>query len=170
MMFRMRTPALPFRHPVTLIATWFGSGLVPKAGGTSGSFFTLPFAWVIQGYFGAAGLFVFAGLAFAAGVWASSRYMAAGTDHDPNEIVIDEVAGQALLLAFLPQTLAAYALGFLIFRVFDVLKPLPVRWFDRHVHGGFGVMLDDILAALYPVFLYWLAALAGVLPPIAEVL
>jgi len=168
LIMKFRTPALPLSHPASLIATWFGTGLVPKGGGTSGSFFTLPFAWVIHGLWGWQGLIVFAAVAFGVGVGASNRYMAAGGSHDPNEIVIDEVSGQALLLAALPHSITTYILGFILFRVFDVLKPWPICWCDKHVHGGLGVMFDDILAALYPILLYGAGMLLFDLPTPTE--
>ena len=72
---------------------------------------------------------------------------------DPGAIVIDEVAGQWLVLVAAPLDPLAYALAFLLFRIFDIWKPWPVRWADRHVKGGLGIMLDDILAAIYAVAL-----------------
>ncbi len=164
MSFAFRTPALRFFHPATLIATWFGAGLVPKAAGTVGSLATLPFAWVIDRYAGMGGLLLFALISFIIGWWATHIYMQHGKVHDPNEVVIDEVAGQALLLAFLPHTLAAYVIGFFLFRLFDIVKPWPVCIADRQMESAFGVMLDDILAALYPVLiLYGLIIGAGMI-------
>ena len=69
--------------------------------------------------------------------------------HDPGAIVIDEVAGQWLTLAVAPLDPLAYLLGFVLFRIADVLKPWPASWLDRRVGGGFGVMIDDVAAAVY---------------------
>ncbi|HJU17057.1 MAG TPA: phosphatidylglycerophosphatase A, partial [Stellaceae bacterium] len=69
----------------------------------------------------------------------------------PGAVVIDEVAGQLLALVPAPRTPAAYALAFLLFRLFDIKKPWPVGWVDRRIGGGFGIMLDDALAAVYAV-------------------
>jgi phosphatidylglycerophosphatase A len=80
---------------------------------------------------------------------------------DPGLIVIDEVAGQLLALAFAPQTLPGYALAFLLFRVADILKPFPADWLDANVHGGLGVMLDDLVAGLYAGIALWLAMKIG---------
>lgn len=136
------------------VATWFGSGASPKAPGTVGTLAALPFAWIIHTQLGAAALMASAVLLFFIGIWASNRYMAdQGGDHDPGAIVVDEVAGIWLLLSFIFPGVLSYALGFILFRLFDILKPWPISYFDRTVHGGFGVMLDDILAAFYPLVL-----------------
>ena len=67
--------------------------------------------------------------------------------------MIDEVAAQWLVLLPAPLDPIAYALAFLLFRIFDIWKPWPVRWADRHVKGGLGIMLDDLFAAVYALFL-----------------
>ena len=86
--------------------------------------------------------------------------------HDAPEIIIDEVAGQWLamipVLAFAP-SLALYLLAFLLFRLFDVLKPWPIIWLDRHVGGGFGVMVDDLAAGILAGISIWLLLTAGLL-------
>ena len=151
---RSGSASLPFIHPVTLIVTWFGAGLIPRAPGTWGSLFALPFAIFIYDFAGSLGLIVATTLAFFTGWIASNRYLNAtrrgGTDKDdPSEIVIDEVAGQWLVLAVVPADPLLYGMGFLLFRFFDIVKPWPVNLFDRHVKGGLGVMLDDIAAAIY---------------------
>ena len=93
---------------------------------------------------------------FVVGIWAAERYMAAVGIHDPTAVVIDEIAGQWLTLCLVPLDPLAYAAGFFLFRVFDVLKPWPVSWLDRRVGGGFGVMIDDVAAALYAGGVLWL--------------
>lgn len=140
--------------PATLIVTWFGSGLLPKAPGTWGSLFALPFAAAIHVLAGSIGLVIAATIAFLAGWVASNAYLAAArasgsSNEDPSEIVIDEVAGQWLTLAVIPFDPLLYGAGFLLFRLFDVVKPWPVNLIDRKVKGGLGVMLDDIGAAIY---------------------
>ena len=89
------------------------------------------------------------------GWWASNQYLkATGRDDDPREIVVDEVAGQWLLLAVLFPTWHSYLVGFILFRLFDIAKPWPVSVADRKIKGGIGVMFDDMLAALYPIGVY----------------
>jgi phosphatidylglycerophosphatase A len=145
-------------EPATLIATWFGSGLMPFASGTWGSLAALPFAWAIQTYAGAPGLVVATIVAAIAGTWASNVLVARGGVSDPGFIVIDEVAAMFLTLVAAPQTWWAYLLGFLLFRAADIVKPWPASWCDREVHGGLGVMLDDLVAGLYSCAALWLIA------------
>lgn len=140
-----------------LIISWFGvSGLFKRARGTWGTLATLPFAYVIHIAFGSVGLVVAAVLVFALGTWASQHYVTQTGKQDPGEIVVDEAAATFLLLAFLFPTWQSYLVAFFIFRAFDVVKPWPVSLADKHIKGGFGVMFDDILAALYPVLLFLL--------------
>ena len=137
-----------------LIATWFGSGLAPKASGTFGTLAALPFAFVIQYYLGINALFYASIIMFFVGWWASNEYMKFFPEkHDPKQIVVDEVVGVWLLLCVLPFTLKGYLIGFALFRFFDVLKPYPISVADRKIKGGFGVMFDDVLAAIYPIIL-----------------
>lgn len=142
---------LRFTDPVALVATWFGSGLLPKAPGTWGSLAALPPALLLAWLGGPAALVVGAALAFLLGIPAASRYAAAKGKEDPSEVVIDEVAAQWLVLAIMPLTPVAWGAGFLLFRFFDVLKPWPVSLADRKLKGGLGIMLDDIVAAAYAI-------------------
>ncbi|MFW0776875.1 MAG: phosphatidylglycerophosphatase A [Rickettsiales bacterium] len=144
------------------VATWFGSGLSPIVSGTVGSLAALPFAYVIHMHFGGIGLWCAAFIIFFVGVWASNQYMQnVQGKHDPGEIVVDEVAGQWLLLSVMPMTWQGYLLGFILFRAFDIVKPWPVSWADKKVDGGIGVMLDDMMAAMYPIALYLLVIIAA---------
>lgn len=154
--------ALGILHPARLLATWFGAGCVPKASGTAGSLAALPFAWCIQTYAGNIVLALAAMLVFVLGVVCVSYYIMRNPENsDPGEIVIDEVAGQWLLLSVMPLTWKGYVIGFLLFRFFDVLKPYPVSFADKNIKGGFGVMFDDILAACYPIALFMFAVMLG---------
>ncbi|MGB8841167.1 MAG: phosphatidylglycerophosphatase A, partial [Aliidongia sp.] len=92
---------------------------------------------------------------FGAGWAASNRVIATSRDSDPQIIVIDEVVGQFLTLVVTPPDPLFYALGFLLFRAADILKPWPASWADRSVKGGLGVMLDDVLAAVYAAAVLW---------------
>lgn len=152
---------MPFSHPARFIGTWFGVGLFPKAAGTMGSIAALPFAYVIQIYWGNMALLAAAIISFVVGCIACEKYLPFTDRLDPREMVIDEVHGQWLLLAFMPPTLTAYLTGLALFRFFDILKPWPISVADRKIHGGFGIMFDDTLAAVYPLFLAWLAVVIG---------
>jgi phosphatidylglycerophosphatase A len=139
-----------------LIATWFGAGFVRRAPGSLAALTALPGAALLV-WLGGPALLLGAALAlFALGIWASDAYMAAVKVHDPPAIVIDEVVGQWITLALLPLDPLVYALGFLLFRVLDILKPWPANFIDRAVTGGFGVMLDDVVAAVYAGGALWL--------------
>ncbi len=154
-------PAISFWHPAKLLGTWFGTGLSPKASGTMGSIAALPFAYVIQIYGGNRALLIASLIAFVVGWLASNTYLHYTDAKDPKEIVIDEVAGQWLLLSFMFPTLHSYIVGLALFRLFDILKPWPISVADRKITNGFGVMFDDILAAVYPVMLLLIAMTIG---------
>jgi phosphatidylglycerophosphatase A len=144
---------LPLRHPATLIATWFGSGLMPWAPGSWGSLAALPFAWVIGRFGGGPGLVLAAAILFLLGWWASNVAISGSGVADPGAVVVDEVVGQWLTLSVAPVDPLAYAVGFLLFRLFDIWKPFPASWADRRVKGGLGIMLDDVFAGIYAAFL-----------------
>ena len=150
----MSEPRLSRWSPAFLLATWGGVGLLPRAPGTWGSLAALPVGWVIWWAAGPIGLLIASIAVFIAGIPACSRVAEDLGTEDPGRCVVDEVAGQwlTLALAFLlgaPSTLAIWALGFVMFRLFDILKPWPASWADRSVHGGLGVMLDDMIAGIY---------------------
>ncbi len=133
----------------TLLATWFGAGLAPRAPGTWGSLAAAVMAWPIQFWLGWVGLLVAAVAVFGVGIWAAERDAARTGLKDDGRIVIDEVAGQWIALLPACADWRLFVLGFVAFRLFDILKPWPVSWADRHVSGGLGVMLDDVLAGIY---------------------
>ena len=92
---------------------------------------------------------------FLVGIWAAEQWARTLGRSDPGQIVIDEVAGQWLVLAGAPLTWRSYLAGLLLFRFFDILKPWPIRWADRSLHGGVGIMADDILAGLLGLAIMW---------------
>ncbi|MBC8339999.1 MAG: phosphatidylglycerophosphatase A [Rhodospirillales bacterium] len=149
-------------HPAVFLATGFGSGLLPRAPGTWGSLLAVGLAWGIVPLWGTAGLAVAAALAFALGIWAANVCIEKSATDDPKQVVIDEIAGQWLVLLAVPPGVMEYALGFVLFRAFDIFKPWPVSWADKSVKGGLGVMLDDVLAAGYAmIVLYGVTAWLG---------
>lgn len=141
--------------PAVLLATWYGSGLLPIIPGTWGSLAALPFAWALHTHLGWSGLVLATIAAFGVGIWAANGYVARLGGADPGPVVIDEVAGQWLTLVpaayLVPNTpdLLTYGVAFVLFRIADIFKPWPASWADKKVHGGLGIMLDDIFAALY---------------------
>jgi phosphatidylglycerophosphatase A len=152
---------LPSLHPASLLATWFGAGLLPVAPGTWGSLAALPFGWAIATLFGPPALLIAAAIVFCVGWWAAAQVGRASGVADQGSIVIDEVAGQWLTLAVVPPSAAAYVLGFLLFRLFDITKPWPVSAAERSIPGGLGVMADDIVAGIYAAILLYAAHAIG---------
>lgn len=145
------------RDPAFWIATWGGSGLLPKAPGTWGSVAALVSGYFLHMIWGMPGLAVGAVLTLVLGLWASARYMAQSGTHDPGAIVIDEVAGMWLTLLALPMAAGIHhwVMAFILFRLFDIVKPWPVGVIDRRLPGTWGVMLDDVAAGVYAALLLW---------------
>ena len=136
-------------RPAKVLATWFGVGLLPKAPGTWGSLAALPFAWLIAAYAGQLWLLAASAVLIVIGTAASQVYGRAKGVADAPEIVVDEVAGQWLTLTVVPPDILLYAIGFILFRIADIVKPWPANLADRRLKNGFGVMLDDMVAAVY---------------------
>ena len=136
-------------HPAHLVALGFGVGLVPFAPGTFGTLLGWPIGHLLAtGYSGAA-LLAIVTLFFLVGMWACSitgRHLGV---HDHGSMVWDEVVAFVLVLVFVPATLAWQAAAFVAFRLFDILKPPPIRSLERRFRGGFGAMFDDLVAAGY---------------------
>ena len=137
------------RHPAHVIALGGGAGLVPVAPGTFGTLVAFPLHWILATYLSEPFHAITIGCLFAIGVWASGVTGRAMGISDHSSMVCDEVVAMLIILFFVPVGLLSWSAAFLIFRVFDVLKPPPIRQVDQRVKGGFGVMLDDILAAFY---------------------
>jgi phosphatidylglycerophosphatase A len=123
--------------------------MLPWAPGTWGSLAALPFAYLLQRWGGTATLVAATLAVIAIGAWAAQRYLLGSAEPDPGAVVIDEVAGQWLTLVVVPADPLLYAIGFVLFRIADILKPWPASWADSTMLGGIGIMLDDLLAAPY---------------------
>ncbi len=149
------------RPVIRLLCSWFGAGWLPKAPGSWGSLAALPFAALLAWAGGPILLGSAALLLFGLGWWCSEIAVRDESEDDPGWIVIDEVVGQWLTLLLTPPGWLGYAVGFALFRLFDIKKPWPVDWADRHVKGGLGIMLDDVLAALYAASLLALLQRTG---------
>ena len=154
----MTPTRLSFAHPAVWLSTWFGCGFAPIAPGTVGSLAAIPLAAFIAWLAGSWALPVVAAAVLAVGIWSTGVYARATSVIDPHEAVIDEVAGQCLTLTVVPLAPLPYLIGFLLFRAFDVIKPFPIRWLERKLPGGYGIMLDDIAAALYAMIVYRLGS------------
>ncbi len=142
-----------------MIATVLGVGYIRPAPGTWGSLVALPWAWLLHVIGGFPLLLLAIVVAFFKGWWATSKMTAGSDNHDPSEIVIDEVVGQ--WIALLPLSYAAWARGidilamwpgwiaaFVLFRLFDITKPWIIGWADRR-GDPLGVMLDDVIAGIF---------------------
>ena len=130
------------------IATLGGLGrIVPVAPGTVASLLALFAAWALASVRGQLPVLIAAIVATVVGLWSADLYARTRGTSDPSECVVDEVAGQLIACAFAPRTLVCYALAFLLFRLFDIVKPWPICAAER-VAGGFGIMTDDVLAGL----------------------
>jgi len=136
-----------------LISTWFYIGKSRYAPGTVGSIATLPLVYLLHSYFGIWSVIIFAIIIAILGTIAANSFSKEIGISDPGMIVVDEVAGQTLALVFAGINLYLYLIGFILFRIFDILKPWPVGWADKKIKGGLGIMLDDILAGFIAMFL-----------------
>jgi phosphatidylglycerophosphatase A len=134
--------------PACLLAFGFGSGLSPKAPGTVGTLAALPL-WYAASFLPLPVYLAVVALMFAAGVWLCGRCEKVLGIQDHSGIVWDEFVGLFITLAAAPVSVGAVLAGFLLFRLFDVLKPWPIAWLDKRVHGGFGIMLDDAVAGIF---------------------
>jgi len=139
-----------WQDPVYFIAFGFGSGLMPKAPGTFGTLAAIPVYCLIS-LFSWPWYLAFTLLAFILGVWVSDRVTQDLGVQDYQGIVWDEVVGYLLTMFMAPHGWSWMILGFVLFRIFDIWKPQPIRFVDKKVQGGLGVMLDDVLAAI-PAF------------------
>jgi len=142
------------------IATGACSGYLPKAPGTWGSMVGVGLWFWLRSLPIGPYVAVVAAL-FVVGTIAAGAAEKIVDYGDPGLVVIDEIVGQLIALAAIPTAVPGHPvfviLGFVFFRIFDILKPFPVGWLDQHIHGGLGIMLDDVAAGLYALLLLQLA-------------
>ena len=133
---------------VLFVATGFFIGRIPVASGTFGSLIGLPLCFLLSRLnFLQSASVILIFILFAIGIASAAEKIL--KQKDPGQIVIDEIAGLMVALAGLPFNLKTVFAGFIVFRVFDILKPFPIRILDTSVKGGSGVVLDDVLAGIY---------------------
>jgi phosphatidylglycerophosphatase A len=135
------------QNPVCFLAFGFGSGLAPKAPGTFGTLAAVPL-YLLFAKLPLTAYLAITLLMFLIGVWLCGRCEQILGVQDHSGIVWDEFVGLFITLAGAPVSPAAVIAGFSLFRLFDILKPWPICWLDRQVHGGLGIMLDDAAAGL----------------------
>ena len=140
---------MKFRERAVLfVATGFFIGNLPFAPGTFGSLIGLPLCFLLSRLDLLKSLIcILVFILFAMGIASAAEKII--KQRDPGQIVIDEIAGLMVTLAGLPFNLKTALAGFIIFRVFDILKPFPIRMIDRSVGGGSGIVLDDVMAGIY---------------------
>ena len=137
------------------LAFGFGSGLSRFAPGTAGTLAAIPFAILLISL-PSAGYWILLGLSFLGGVYVCDVSSKRLGQHDPGGIVWDEMLAYWLTVAFIPFSWPWWALAFVLFRFFDIVKPWPIRQVEKRFGGGLGIMLDDIVAALYAMLVLYL--------------
>ena len=138
--------------PAGFLAFGFGSGLSPFAPGTMGTLVAIPFIFALRGL-GAPGFWLVLVLMFLLGVGLCGHVSRKLGVHDHGGIVWDEMVGYWLAAAFVPLQWPWLLAAFVLFRFFDIFKPWPIRQLDKKVSGGFGIMIDDIVAALFTLII-----------------
>ncbi|HBC57062.1 MAG TPA: phosphatidylglycerophosphatase A [Gammaproteobacteria bacterium] len=140
-------PNTVWNNPIHFLAFGFGSGAVPFAPGTAGTLVGVIFCVILSPLTTSLYLLVTSVLFLVGIVICHITSQDLGV-HDHSGIVWDEIVGYLLTLSVVPVTPTNLIVGFFLFRLFDILKPWPISWLDRRISGGFGIMLDDILAGL----------------------
>jgi len=151
LLLKHKDPALAklsLTNPFHFLALGFGSGLAPKAPGTFGTLAALPLYWLMMDL----SLAVYVAITLVVtigGFWICDRAAKDMQVHDHGAIVWDEVAGMLITMIAAPISITSLVVGFALFRFFDIIKPWPIKLLDRHVKGGFGIMIDDVLAGVF---------------------
>jgi phosphatidylglycerophosphatase A len=135
-----------------IIATGCYSGYLPKAPGTWGSLVGLVLFFLLHTLSLETYLAVVASI-FLVGTFAAGEAEKIIDHQDPGLVVIDEIVGILITMIAIPATPLFMVLGFVLFRIFDILKPFPVNFFDQRFHGGLGIMLDDVMAGIYSLII-----------------
>jgi len=132
---------------ILILATWFGSGRISIAPGTAGTLAALPLVFLLAQFHSWPAL-ILTGVFLCCAVWIADRAQKLLAQDDPGLIVIDEVAGLIVSLLWVPLSFLNILSGLLLFRLFDILKPYPIKKLEN-LPGGFGIVLDDVLAGIY---------------------
>lgn len=141
--------SLVYSHPAYFIAFSGGAGLSPVAPGTVGSLVAFPLFWLLNQYLSPVYFLLLIDIMFIAGIWACGLSGKALGAPDHGGMVWDETVAFLLVLFFTPADWAWQLAAFILFRLFDIAKPQPIRYYDSNLQGGFGVMFDDMLAAFF---------------------
>ena len=140
---------ISLKNPWHFLAIGFGSGLAPKAPGTFGTLAAVPLVWFCSTYL-SFNLYLLLTVLFSiAGIWICGKTADDMQVHDDSSIVWDEVVGFMITMLAVPLSWQTLLAGFILFRLFDIAKPWPISYLDKNVHGGFGIMADDVLAGIF---------------------
>jgi phosphatidylglycerophosphatase A len=146
------TEKFTLTDPIQFLALGFGSGLAPKAPGTFGTLSAVPIFLLMSAltplYYA-----VIVTLMAVAGIYICQKAADAAGVHDHGAIVWDEIVGFLITMFMVPLSWQSILVGFALFRFFDILKPWPISFIDKKVHGGFGIMLDDVLAGFFALII-----------------
>ncbi len=135
--------------PIHFLAFGFGSGLAPKAPGTFGTVAAIPVYLLLSLLASLPGYLVITALFSVVGIWICDKTSKDLGVHDHSGIVWDEIVGYLITMILVPLTWYWILAGFVLFRFFDILKPWPISILDKKVSGGFGIMVDDIVAGVF---------------------
>ena len=138
-----------WRKPLYIIAFGFGSVAAPFAPGTFGTLATIPLLLIANYFFSANGFLIFTIVFSLFAIWITNKISREINIHDHPGMCIDEFVGFFFTMLYLPTTLFNIVVGFALFRFFDIVKPWPIRYLDKNIHGGVGMILDDIVAGLF---------------------
>ena len=147
-----------------LFVTFFGTGYIKIASGTFASLFTSVILFslfrssILNEYFLI--LCITTLFVFIYSLYAIKTLKNEFDEIDASEIVIDEVVGQWIVLIIIPHNIILYFFAFILFRFFDIVKPWPISWADKNIKGGWGIMIDDVLAAIFAGTILWLGQIA----------
>lgn len=147
-MTRATVPKSVFRNPIHFLAFGLGSGAAPVAPGTFGTLAAIPL-YIALDHLSVSWYLLMLTAAFGIGIFLCERTARDLGVHDHGGIVWDEFVGYWITMAAAPPGWLWIIIGFVLFRLFDVLKPFPISWFDKHIHGGLGIMLDDAIAGTF---------------------
>jgi phosphatidylglycerophosphatase A len=136
------------KHICTFLATGCYSGYLPIAPGTWGTLVAMPLFWLLGSLSPFVYLVTLVGFIFLS-IWAADYGSVKFEREDPPQVVIDEIAGYLVTMAFFKPSLVIMIIGFFMFRLFDITKPQPVAWCEKKFSGGTGIVLDDVMAGIY---------------------
>ena len=135
------------KNPIHFLALGFGSGLSPKAPGTMGTLAAIPL-FLLCSYFSLSIFIAITVFISIVGIWICDKASKDAGVHDHGAIVWDEIAGFFITMIAIPVSIETVVVGFVLFRIFDIIKPWPISYIDKKVSGGFGIMLDDVIAGI----------------------